>query len=212
MDKLNFYIPESYAIIAIGLGGIFSLSNWVGLYKSWRNKKFVSPVPIVGALLLGLGLSYFEKTRYYAFLSAFVDYGTLVLIISTPSLAKQFWEVSRFNLIQTFVGQAEHTKYELKLYRKGIFVIEADVEPPQIANEYGVKISHFGFQGKWDEKKGIIQLSRYDGDRTAKVIKTGNNYLASEDNYPEDRKYKYDLLNNIEFIAVSEGEHKSVKK
>lgn len=190
------------AIIAIGLGGYISFVNWLSLYQSWKTRKFVSSVPIVGALLLGFGLAYFEKTRYYAFLCVIADYGTLVLIISTPSLIKQFWQISRFNLIQSFVGHAGHTKYELKLYKKGIFVIEAEVEPTQIANEHGAMISQFGFQGKWEEKEGSIQLTEYDNDRVLNLTKTDNEYLAGETNYPEDRKYKYDLLHGIEFMLV----------
>jgi hypothetical protein len=188
------------AIIAIGLGGYISLMNWVILYQSWRTKKFVSAVPIFGALFLGLGLAYFEKTRYYAFLSVIADYGTLIFIISIPSLIKMFWDVSRFNLIRTFAGNTKYTKYELKLYKKGIFVIRAEVEPPQIAEEHGAKIGEFGLQGKWEEKDNVIQLTEYYKDRSLTLIKTDNKYITKEINYPQDNMYKYDMLDGIEFI------------
>jgi len=189
-----------WAIIAIGLGGYICLVNWISLYQSWRTKKHISSVPLVGAVLLGLGLAYFEKTRYFAFLSIVADWGTILLIICIPSLVKQFWEVSGFNLIQTFVGNSKGVKYQLKLYKKGIFVIHADIEPPQIANKYGAKISHYGLQGRWSKSEGIIQLTEYDKDRVATLRKTDDKYLVSEINYPIDRTDKYDLLDGVEFI------------
>ncbi len=121
---------KTLAIIAIGLGSIISLSNWATIYLSWETTKFVSSVPLFGALFLGLGLALFEKTRYYALLCPVADYGTLILIVSIPRLIKEEWETSNFNLIQTLlIGKSEHTKYVLKLYRKGIFIIQAVLKP-----------------------------------------------------------------------------------
>lgn len=192
------------AIIMITLGSIISLLNWMTLYESRRTKKFVSSVPIFGALCLGLGLASFEKSRSYAFLCVVVDYGTLVFIISIPSLVKQFWEISRFNLLDTFVAHTMHTEYKLKLYKKGIFAIEAEVKPPQIIDERGTKVSHFGFQGKWEDKEGTIQLTEFQDDRTVKLTRTGDRYLATEFDYPQDKEFSYDSLNEIEFVLVNE--------
>lgn len=195
-------MKEVLAITGIVLGSIISFLNWMTLYQSWRTKKSVSPVPIFGALLLGFGLAYFERTRYYASLCVIADYGTLAMIASTPRLVREFWETSRLNLLQTFVGHTKYIEYTLKLYRKGIFVIEADVEPPQIANEYGAKISHFGFEGRWEDKDGVIQLTEYNDNRMVRMENSGDKYLASETNYPEEKEYKYDMLNGIEFVLV----------
>ena len=194
---------KTLAIIAIGLGLVISISNWATIYLSWRTKKFVSSVPIFGALFLGLGLAFFEKTRYYALLCLIADYGTLVLIISIPRMVREEWKTCNFNLIQTFVGESKHTKYVLKLYRKGVFVIKAEVKPPQPTNEYGAQLLMFGFLGKWEDNKGSIELKGYDGNREIKLTKTNGKYLVKETNYPVDREYKYDLLNGVEFVLLS---------
>jgi len=194
---------KALAIIAIGLGSLIALYNWATVYLSWRTKKFVSSIPIFGALFLGLGLIFFEKTRYYALLCLVADYGTLILIASLPRLIKEECKTSNFNLIQTFAGKSKCTEYVLKLYKKGLFVIKVEVEPSQRVNGHGAKISQFGFIGKWEEDKGTIELKEYDGNRKAKLIESNGKYLVKEANYPIDRQYKYDFLDGIEFISLN---------
>ena len=66
-----------FAVLAIALGCLVSMLNWASLIQSAITKKLASPVPLIGALFLGLGLSYFEKARPYAILSIIADYPKL---------------------------------------------------------------------------------------------------------------------------------------
>ena len=179
--------------------------NWASLIQSAITKRFISPVPLIGALFLGLGLYYFENSRPYAVLSIIVDYGTLALILSLPCLTREFWKTSRFNLIRTYVANSQNAKYELGLYRKGVFVINVKFEPPLTANEHGAKVSELGFQGKWEEGKDVIECREYADDRVLKLIDKGDIYLAEESNYPQDRKYRHDHLNGIRFMLCSKN-------
>ncbi len=77
----------TYVLIVVG--GIFCLMNWGMLILSWRRRRFVSSVPLVGAALLGSGLALLPKTRPFAWLAVIVDYGTLALIILLLRIA--FW-------------------------------------------------------------------------------------------------------------------------
>jgi hypothetical protein len=194
------------AIIMIALGGFISFVNWMTLYQSWKTKKFVSSIPLFGAIFLGAGLACFQKTRNYAFLSLVADYGTLVFIISAPKLLSQFWQTSSSNLFQAFDGQSQSFKYKLNLYNNETFVIDAKAQYSQPANEYGARIEQFGLCGKWENNEGIIYLTKYDNNRVLKLIKTDDNkYIAEEINYPQDRKYKYDLMNGIMFSLSIAG-------
>ena len=190
---------QSIGFTAILLGGLISGANWVYLYQSWRTKRFVSSIPLIGALLLLFGLCQFKMTRPYAWIAIIADYGTLVFIYSFPHLCREFWSTSRFNLIREYVGSSDTQRYNLKLYKKGIFVIRSEVDPPQPANEHGAQISSFGFQGKWNDSEDEIKLSEYAEDRILNLKKTNDKLTATELNYPQDREYKYDLLNGIEF-------------
>lgn len=196
---------KQFAAIAIALGCCISLANWIWFFQNLKNKdKDAHPTPpIVGASLLGLGLAYFDITRPFAILSIVVDHGTLVLIIASPYLIKEFWQTSRFKLIKSFVANSDNAKYELKLYKKGTFVITVNFEPTQIANEHGAKIIEFSLQGKWEEYDDVIECSKYADDRILRLVLKGDSWLAKEYNYPQEKLYPYDCLEGIEFATVS---------
>ncbi len=189
------------ALISIVLGSFICFCNWYTIYDSWRKKRFVSAVPAIGALFLGLGLAYFEKTRPYAIFSIVADYGTLIFLIAIPRLAKELWSTSKINLTKSLIGNNDIADYKLKLFKKEIFVLEVTFSPPQIANEHGAKIVSFGFQGNWQESEGSILLTDYNADRTLELTKSNCNYIAKEFNYPDDAEYRYDQLDGITFIS-----------
>ena len=194
-----------FAISAIVLGCLLSMLNWVSIIQSARAKRFVSPVPLIGALFLGLGLAYFEKTRAYAILSVVADYGTLALILALPRLTREFWETSKVNLINTYIAISQYPRYELRLYKKGVFVINVKFEPPQTANDHGAKISEFSLQGKWEGSENDIECRQYADDRVLRLVDKGDGYLAEESNYPQDRKYPYDHIDGIRFVLRSQN-------
>src|SRR5262245_16318242 len=106
----------AYALIAFG--GLMSLLNWGTLVASLRTKRFVSAVPLVGALPLGAGLSLLPESRPYAWLALLADYGTLVLIIALPRIAHDLWSTSRINLMHQFTTHEKERRITIKLFRR----------------------------------------------------------------------------------------------
>jgi len=190
-----------YAIIALCLGGYISLINWVSFFLNimHKGKGFHSPVPVVGALFLGLGLACFETTRKYAFLSIIVDHGTLVFIIAIPYLVKEAWRTSRFCRLKTFRAKTDIAGYELNLYKHNNFVLKINYAPPQIANEHGAKIITSGISGTWQELDGVIAFAETYG-KSFKLVFNNGKYRMEEPDYPENKKFRYDCLDGIEFV------------
>lgn len=62
------------AIAALILGAALCIMNWLTLFFSWKEKRFISAVPVMGAALLGFGLLYFPATRPFAWVGIIVDY------------------------------------------------------------------------------------------------------------------------------------------
>src|SRR5262245_50700968 len=111
-------VPVAYALIVFG--GLMCLLNWGTLVASLRSKRFVSAVPLVGALPLGAGLALLPASRPYAWLALVADYGTLVLIISLPRIAHEFWSTSRINLMHRFTTAGKDRSITIKLFRRQI--------------------------------------------------------------------------------------------
>ena len=174
-------------VLFIVVGGCFCLLNWVMLLKTLREKRFHSVVPIVGALLLAVGLRYFEVTKPYALLAILADYGTLVSILSIPHLARTFWDVSRFNLLRTFMAESKKGVWQLNLYKKGIFVIRAKLNPPEPADKPPC-LSSFGYHGKWRQSDSVIELSEFSGDRVVRLTIANGQYVSTELNFPTDQE------------------------
>lgn len=66
--------------ILIAIGGLFSVMNWWTLIASLLRRRFVSAVPLIGALPLAFGMSMLPGVRHLAWLAIVADYGTLILI------------------------------------------------------------------------------------------------------------------------------------
>jgi hypothetical protein len=191
-----------YAIIALCIGGYIALMNWVSFFLNitHKGKGYHSPVPVVGALFLGLGLACFETTRKYALLSILIDQGTLVFIISIPWLIKEAWRTSRFCQLKAFGAKTDIVKYELILYNHKNFVLETNYNPPQIANEHGARIITSGMSGTWQEQDGVITFAETYGRSFRLVLRDGK-YRIEEPSYPENKKFRHDCLDGIEFIS-----------
>lgn len=194
---MNFM--KYFALLSIIFGSYICLCNWYTLYDSWRKKRFISSVPGIGAIFLGFGLFYFDKTKPYAIFSIIIDYGTLIIFISIPKLIKYFWQTSIFNLEKRFTAKNNIAAYDLKLYKSKLFILQISFEPPQICNEHGAKIISSGYEGNWQEAENSILLTDYSDDRTLELLKSGSHYTSKESNYPDDKEYCYDQLNEITF-------------
>jgi hypothetical protein len=185
------------AYVLIAFGGLVSLLNWGTVVASWRSKRFVSAVPLVGALPLGTGLLLLPEARPFAWLALIADYGTLALIIALPWIVYQFWSTSRINLLHSFTSDAKERAVSIKLFRRQIAVISAEFDPHIPCNDHGALVQSFGLVGKWSPTETGFSISDYASGRQLLVSKQDGAYATTELNYPSDTKYKYDCLDGL---------------
>ena len=172
--------------------------NWLYLYLSVSRKQNISSIPLFGGLFLALGFYCLTKS-IYSFFAIFADYGTIICFCAIPYLAKDAWQTSRFRIEHKFTAESKIARFTLKLFKGGVFFMKIDFAPPQTCGEE-VKIISDNMQGKWEQNDNSFQLIDYREDRKVilRVI-DDSTYLSKELNYPEDKQYKYDTLDNIEF-------------
>jgi hypothetical protein len=142
------------AAVLIVLGVFVALLNWWSLYSSYRDKRFYSPVPLVGATLLGAGMFILPTCRRYCWSAIFLDYGTLALLAAFPVLAREAWSTSTFNLMCEYLGQADTRTVHLRLFRRGIFTIRLEVR--RSPGECG--LTSAGQIGTWRRKGSQLTL------------------------------------------------------
>jgi hypothetical protein len=187
------------ALVAIVLGAAISIGNWLTIYSSWKEKRFVSAVPLLGAGLLVFGLCGFPATRRFAWLGIIADYGTLVVILSVPRLVNEFWSTSRVNLLRSFISRQSGRVIEIRLFKKGVFTVRVKFDPPVPCNPPGAFVESFGLVGSWKQEGADFVLSGYAEDRVLRLRPEGERFLSEEANYPADNEYPYDSLAMITF-------------
>ena len=186
-------------IILVLFGSLISLLNWWYLYMSISQKRHVSSIPLFGGLFLALGL-YCLTRSIYSFFGIFADYGTIICFWAIPYLVQDTWQTSTFRLSRRLTGKFKNAIYTLKLFKGGVFVMKIDFDPPQVCNEHGAEIISSGMQGNWQQDAASIILKEYrDGRKTVLTKIDDSTYLSKELNCPEDKQYKYNSLDNIEW-------------
>ena len=190
------------ATIAISLGAFIALFNWYTIYESYRTGRHVSPAPLLGGLLLVLGLIGFPETRAYAWLGVVADYGTLVLIFAVPALIWDAWSTSSINLVHRLVSDSGGRHDDIRLFKRGNFTMKREHDPPVPCNEHGALTVSQGFVGVWREESQGFVLEGYRGDRILRILNAGGVYRTREENYPEDQEFPVDRLDSLELKKV----------
>lgn len=183
---------KAYAIAAIVLGVLISVLNWYTLYSSHRRQQHVSPVPLLGGLLLVFGLLSFGEMRCFAWIGLLADYGTLVFLFALPVLLRELWQTSRFNLVHWFVSDQAGRHDDIRLFRSGRFIIRSNYNPPAPCNQAGALIQSVGLVGRWQTTSDGFRLEGYSGDRVLEIQLSNGLYVTEEKNYPADREPPYD--------------------
>ena len=142
------------------LGGLLSLANWWGIVQSKITKRFHSPVPLIGAVLLGAGMLLNPIARPYAWVAVFLDWGTLGLLISLPWLIRESWKTSRFNILYEYLGRAGMRTVHLNLFKRGIFTIRIQLSRP--LGEAGLVGT--GTTGTWKREGARLFLSAWKNE------------------------------------------------
>jgi len=192
-------IMKIIGLVAIGLGGFVCVFNWLTIYLSRKQNRFVSAVPLVGAALLVFGLRQFAATSPFAWVGIVVDYGTLALVLALPKLVGELWSTSRINLVRSFVCRSSGRIVRIKLFKRGIFTIRGTYNPPIPCNPRGFLIDSFGFVGSWRQDGTDFILEDYADDRILRLRPDGDRFLSQETNYPENNEYPYDSLTMFTF-------------
>ncbi len=110
---------ETTAGLLLALGCWLSLLNWSALFLSWWSGKFHSAIPLVGGFCLGAGALLLPALRPYAWVAVFLDWGTLVVVVSLPWLVREVWATCGFNLMEEYIGVKGRTTVRLRLFRRG---------------------------------------------------------------------------------------------
>ncbi len=190
---------EVIGVVALVLGAVICLNNWLTLYVSWKKKRVVSAVPLLGALLLAYGLASFPATQQFVWVSVIADYGTLILILALPKFINELWSTSRINLLRSLVSLNSDRTVELKLFKKTIFTIADTYDPPIPCNPHGARVVSRGYRGKWKQEGSAFVLKDYCEDRQLCLRQEGDHFVSVETNYPDDNESPYDSLTRLTF-------------
>jgi len=147
-----------FAVALMCLGGLIALLNWWYLFLSWRTGQFHSPLPLIGALLLGGGMLLLPSTRLFAWVGLLADFGTLALLLAMPRIVNEMWSTSGYNLLEEYVGNRGIKTVNLCLFRNGVFTIKQIFRRPP--DECGVVQA--GTIGTWQRERERLLL-RMDG-------------------------------------------------
>lgn len=112
------------SITLIVIGGFFSILNWIAWVASLRSGKHVSGIPLIGGVLILVGMLLSAQTRTLAWIGLLVDPGTFLFLLATPAIWRQAWSTSRFNLLEEYLGQTPTKSVRIRLFRGGAFTMQ----------------------------------------------------------------------------------------
>lgn len=187
-------------ILATGslvIGVCFAVLNWYSIYASRKSNKNVSPIPLFGALFLVLGLLGFQETKPYAWAGILADYGTLNLIFAIRLLACELWMTSRINLMHRFLSNAQGRRDDIRLFKRGKFIIKTEYNPPVACNGHGALIVSQSRTGTWSEDGDSYYFKGYKDDRMTKITKQGDEFITEEEHYPNSNEFQHDRMGGL---------------
>jgi hypothetical protein len=185
------------AVASLALGGYITVMNWYSIYASRRSDRNISPVPLVGAFFLVLGLLGFQQTKPYALAGILADYGTLALIGALPMLARESWTTSRFHLLHRFLSDAAGRRDDIRLFKRGIFTIKTDYNPPIPSNEHGALAVSLGRVGTWRAEGDNFCLEGYGDERMMRIKEQDGRFVTEEESYPDSNEYQHDRMGGL---------------
>lgn len=180
------------ANLAILFGSLLSAINWATLFVSKKNGRFVSPVPFLGAFMLAFGIYAHPAASNFWWICIFADYGTLRLFLALPSIVKDCWSASRFNLIHEFSAVSREKNVKIRLYRSNVARISISFVPGGKCDEYGTVIESISLAGAWTEQNRTFRIVLNEDERVFFLAPSDEGYVSSESNCSEqDRNHNY---------------------
>ena len=190
------------AVISLVLGVPITLFNWYSIYASYRSGRNVSPAPILGGILLFLGLFGFPETRAYAWVGIVSDYGTISLIAAFPAMIWEAWSTCSVNLAHRFVSDLAGRHDDIRLFKQGKFTIRSEHKPSVVCNKYGALAKTLGFVGTWREESPGFVLEGYRENRVLQILESNGHFATREQNYPVNREFPVDQLDSLKLIKL----------
>jgi len=188
--------------ICLAFGGYIAVMNWYTIYASHKSGRNVSPIPLLGACFLVLGLCGFQQTKPYAWAGILVDYGTLVLMLVIPSLVWESWTTSRINLLHRFLSDFDGRRDDIRLFKRGRFTIKTEYNPPVPCNPHGALAMSQGRIGTWTHDGDVFCLVGYGESRTMKIMQKDGLFITVEMNYPDSNEFKHDRMGGLTLKKV----------
>jgi len=190
------------ATVSIAIGGLIAAFNWYSIYATLRAGRHVSPVPLLGGLLLVLGLLWFPQTRPYAWLGVMADYGTLIAIIGVPAIIWEAWSTCPASLLHRFVSEGDGRRDDIRLFKRSKFTIRTEFDPPVPCDARGALAASLGHVGTWREDPDGFILEGYAGSRALQIRRDEGHYSTTEVNCPDNQEFQADRLDALKLNKV----------
>jgi len=192
------------AFILIGIGGAFSLLNWISLIGTIQTKRPTSigfPAP---SLLTALGLSLLAETHHYWWIALFTDYSLFVIPIALPRLIAGAWQTSALTRVKRLQAAGKQRRVELSFHRGGHFTLRITYKPALTCNSYGALVASIGAVGKWQGlPDGTMRLWGYWGERTLILQPADTGCISQEEHFPEGQEHSHHSLGGLEFRPIN---------
>jgi hypothetical protein len=158
----------------------------------WRSGRYASPVfvPLVGPMLLSIGVLVGGHSAWFIPLVWLTDVGTLAFLVVLPELTRQGWETSRFTRRLSLRGEHDLQRAVITLHRGGRYRLKKSWNRPR--GETG--IVELGELGMFSETAGgFILVSDHGLSREFSLVVDGA-YLVREELHdrPELQNYSLD--------------------
>ncbi|MCA9214936.1 MAG: hypothetical protein KDB27_17815 [Planctomycetales bacterium] len=170
------------AALVIGLG--ISFFNWTTAFRSCP-EKHVSPVPLLGGVLVTVGLLSFEVTQRFWWLGLIIDLGTFGLLVVLPFLAYQAWQHSDRNAAYKFTNTTDGRTANFTLFRNGDASIDISFDPPRAHGDRGDLAVRIGYSAKWSEAADGFDIFDYAGGRRIMIRLSSDDGYRVTETYPD---------------------------
>jgi hypothetical protein len=173
---------HSSAIPFLVIWILFALVNARSCYCTHFRKRFTSSIPLFGGLCGAVGFYQIPALRKWCWIAMLVDYGSIEFLLALPKVVKEFWQISRINLLREFASKAGEKEVNIRLHKAGVFTIKHQFS--RAKNEPGLLAS--SDIGSWSEADGALVLT-LRGD-SVKLRQMGEIWKVdrSFSHYPKD--------------------------
>ncbi len=172
-------MSQVLGIILILFGGYVVVMNGLGPFLTFWRGRHESPVPLFGGLILAIGLYQFEAVGNLAWLAFVVDYGTMGLIIAAPLLIREFWQISRLNLVHHFEYSATDRTVEIRLYRRNYAVIDFNIDPAALDESDEALPCGGSRTGRWQTSNTGFSIQLEDADGPIELVESNGTWRSS---------------------------------